>query len=83
MENDLERTNRGFRKVDPKIALKKLMKSENPPPYIYVDFGLEDAYLQTLEGCSLDGNLREKVDRRFIRSIIKGILPQSVRIPAE
>eukprot|EP01056_Protomagalhaensia_sp_Gyna25_P001702 Protomagalhaensia_sp_Gyna_25__1701@NODE_188_length_4554_cov_22_246733_g146_i0_p1_GENE_NODE_188_length_4554_cov_22_246733_g146_i0NODE_188_length_4554_cov_22_246733_g146_i0_p1_ORF_typecomplete_len467_score97_53CwfJ_C_1/PF04677_15/6_2e13CwfJ_C_2/PF04676_14/0_034_NODE_188_length_4554_cov_22_246733_g146_i07072107 len=50
-------------------------------PYIYVDFGMSQALVHTLEEDTLRGNLRDRVDRKFMRDLIRSFYPADTLRP--
>eukprot|EP01054_Gregarina_sp_Poly1_P000224 Gregarina_sp_Poly_1__223@NODE_1052_length_5230_cov_141_654271_g732_i0_p3_GENE_NODE_1052_length_5230_cov_141_654271_g732_i0NODE_1052_length_5230_cov_141_654271_g732_i0_p3_ORF_typecomplete_len311_score47_08CwfJ_C_1/PF04677_15/6_9e14CwfJ_C_2/PF04676_14/0_52_NODE_1052_length_5230_cov_141_654271_g732_i011802112 len=77
---DVNRVNKSYRKQmpAPKRGPKDLIAKSNVP-YIFFDFGMSQSFIHTLEDNSLVGNLREKVDRKYLRDLMISFYPESVR----
>ena len=76
---NVARRNEGVRRVKSDVPLSKLMNVNDPPKYIYVDFG-EEAFFLTLEDdeAGEDRTLTEKIDRNFMRSLLKSLYPDDI-----
>eukprot|EP01053_Blabericola_migrator_P007974 Blabericola_migrator_1__7973@NODE_408_length_8774_cov_256_148501_g321_i0_p2_GENE_NODE_408_length_8774_cov_256_148501_g321_i0NODE_408_length_8774_cov_256_148501_g321_i0_p2_ORF_typecomplete_len445_score59_00CwfJ_C_1/PF04677_15/5_3e12Hepcidin/PF06446_12/0_061CwfJ_C_2/PF04676_14/4_9e03CwfJ_C_2/PF04676_14/3e03CwfJ_C_2/PF04676_14/0_014_NODE_408_length_8774_cov_256_148501_g321_i044715805 len=79
LSGDVNRVNKGFRKLEPSPRRgPKDVIPKGSIPYIYIDFGMSQAFVHTLEKEALSGNLTQRVDRDFMRRLMKSFYPEDV-----
>eukprot|EP01057_Protomagalhaensia_wolfi_P001348 Protomagalhaensia_wolfi_Nauph_80__1347@NODE_1803_length_1330_cov_5_261813_g1406_i0_p1_GENE_NODE_1803_length_1330_cov_5_261813_g1406_i0NODE_1803_length_1330_cov_5_261813_g1406_i0_p1_ORF_typecomplete_len278_score54_50CwfJ_C_1/PF04677_15/4_4e13CwfJ_C_2/PF04676_14/1_8e04CwfJ_C_2/PF04676_14/0_0026Gmx_para_CXXCG/PF09535_10/4_3e03Gmx_para_CXXCG/PF09535_10/0_2_NODE_1803_length_1330_cov_5_261813_g1406_i04021235 len=72
----VNRQNRAYQRLEPSPRRgPKDVVPKGTIPYIYLDFGMSQAFVHTLEDDTLKGNLRDKVDRKFMRDLIQSFYP--------